>query len=130
MNKMIIGSLSACIAGDTRYTDVLRVEWNDDDSVTVAVYSTMPVGGMDGPGGVHDLELRANYTLQTPSAKSVMLVIKTYINQGSYSFKRYGVPSKRFSWPGVGVGLSTKLCSDALARMCQYNSSPRPREEK
>lgn len=120
MNKVIIGSLSANIAGDHRYTDALRVEWNEDKTVTVSVFSTGAIGGMDGPGGATEPTPQATATTKPlPSAKDVMQLIKRYVNDTSYNFKRYGKPTKNFYWRGGARGLSMALCKRALDEMIE-----------
>ena len=113
-----IGSLTANIAGDFRYTDYLTV-WYDGstDKVTVTVSSSAPIGGMDGPGGTHspDENFRKS-TKKAPTARDVMEILKGVIGNDHFNFKRYGKPSKNFRWVGAGQGLSASLCTQALAK--------------
>ena len=117
-NLITLGTLSACIAGDYRYTDTLRVYLNpSDDTVVITVSSTGAVGGMDGPGG--RTEERVDYkAVSKPGAKAgeVLKMIKVVTTDRKWNFKEYGKPTKRFYWClGGGNGLNAALCTSALA---------------
>lgn len=115
MNKVTIGTISANIAGDYRYTDTLRVELDvESNTVTISVFTTGAVGGMDGPGGA--TEPRADFTSSCPAdPKATLALVKGVLAQGRYNFKNYGKPTKNFRWVGVEKrGLSLALVKQAI----------------
>jgi hypothetical protein len=93
-----IGYLSACIAGDHRYTSTMVVYADPDTStVTVEVKKTGAVGGMDGPGGSYDSGVSFSMQLMRPSPRVLIDMIWRAINS-DVTLKNYGIPSKRFTW--------------------------------
>lgn len=117
-NLITLGTLSACIGGDSRYTDTLRVYLNpSDDTVVVTVSSTGAEGGMDGPGG--RTEERVDHKAVSKAgakAGEVLKMIKEVTGNSRWNFKSYGKPTKRFYWVlGGGNGLNASLCTSALA---------------
>jgi hypothetical protein len=114
---MQIGRLYACIAGDHRYGETLTVSYDKEtDTATVKVSAVAPISGMDGPGGTYPAESRFNETLQKPTGASLVKLIKKVTGSRNFNFKEYGKPTKRFSWVGVGPGLSATICNEALVR--------------
>lgn len=73
------------------------------------------VGGMDGPGGA--TEHRADYTTSCPAdPRATLALVKGVLAQDRYNFKRYGKPTKNFSWAVIGKrGLSLALAKEAIA---------------
>lgn len=96
-----LGSLSASIAGDERYTDYLDVLMDPTThAVTVVVSSTGAAGGMDGRGGITGrIEEFRKMTRPNPKPAEIMRLIKEPIaNDRQFNFKRYGKASKEFIW--------------------------------
>lgn len=120
MNKPIrIGSLSASIDGDSRYTDTITVYVNADDSVSIEVTESTADGGMDGPGGFAPGRLQSHHYPATTTAKDILKGIKKITSSDVYNFKKYGKPSKRFNWIATtsnygAFGLNLQLLQDAL----------------
>lgn len=110
---MEIGSLSANIAGDHRYTDRLSVI-DEGDKVRITVSSTGAVGGMDGPGGAYEPFVNFNETCER-SPKAVLTLIKKVISNANWNFKRYGKPTRRFWWAHGDNGISLATIKAALA---------------
>ena len=117
---IVIGRISACIGGDARYTDTLRVSYDRTARrARVVVTETSAQGGMDGPGG--STEPRASFdewTPESPTPKQVLDLAKRALGDGRFSFQRYGRPTKRFEWFTLDEpkrGLSAALVRDALA---------------
>jgi len=115
---VIIGTLSACIGGDRRYTDTLTVTYNAASHVVlVTVRETTARGGMDGDGGTTLLGVTwSRSSAPHPSASEVMRLVRAAIADEKFSFKRYGKPAQNFRWSGVGTGLNASLCQQALQR--------------
>lgn len=115
-----IGRISACIAGDHRYTDTLVLTYDPNSRVvTCEVRSTTASGGMDGPGGTDPARLQlSRSTLADPTPKQVLLLAKDALARSDFNFERYGKPTKRFCWAtldGDKHGLSQALAREALA---------------
>lgn len=116
-DTILLGSLYACIAGDHRYGDTLRVEWIPaSGSVKVSVRSSGAVGGMDGDGRSYDAGEQYTSTCQ-PDPHAVLALIKGVIDQDRFAFKKYGKPTKRFSWVEMGPGLSLRHVKEAISRV-------------
>lgn len=117
-HPVLIGYLSAHVPGDFRYSDSLRVHWDPEtDTVRVRVLTTGAVGGMDS-GRSDSYEPIAEFdraTMQGPTAKDVVALIKQALDNNSFFFKRYGKPTKNFRWVPNAVGFNAKLCTEALA---------------
>jgi hypothetical protein len=114
-----IGRISACIAGDHRYTDTLTLTYDPvSHVVTCEVRSTTASGGMDGPGGTDPARLLlSRSTLADPTPRQVLLLAKDALARPDFSFARYGKPTKRFCWStldGDKQGLSQALAHQAL----------------
>lgn len=112
-----LGYLSANIAGDYRYTDILNVYHDpSNDTVIVAVSSTDAIGGMDGPGGRHEASLKFTETSK-PGVKpgEVLKMIKAVTGNRQWNFKVYGKPTKNFEWASGSTGLNVALCTAELA---------------
>jgi hypothetical protein len=117
MSQMQIGSLYASIAGDHRYGETLSVTYDkENDCAVITVTAVAPVGGMDGPGGIYPPSVRHREHLSKPTGATLVKLIKRVTGNRNYNFKEYGKPSKRFSWVGVGVGLSATIAKEALLR--------------
>lgn len=114
-NFTSLGYISATIAGDSRYTDVLNV-WHDpsNDTVVVTVQSSSPNGGMDGPGGSTMSMKETEVSKPGAKAPEVMKMIKKYLGNETYNFKVYGKPTKNFSWRYGDRGFNAKLCTETL----------------
>lgn len=124
-----IGRISACIAGDYRYTTVIEA-WANEYRVEVRHVSTSPVGGMDGPGGTFTEPARVvAYTmgaLDRPldakyAASWLMDSLRgcfKRIDAGTVA--KYGKPSKNFRWytpNGLHVdGFNARLARLAFER--------------
>jgi len=118
-----IGRLSANLAGDSRYTDVVTVALDDDLSVTVALNGSGPAGGMDTlPGSPASKPLwNTDFERKTgpnAQAKEVVELVYAALRQ-SQVIKRYGKPTKDFEWTSGDRrrmrGLSIKLVQQILA---------------
>lgn len=106
-----IGYISACIAGDHRYTSRIEVLL-EGDKVHVVFSENGAVGGMDGPGGSTPFAEKNRKTVKA-TTKDVVNAIKASMDN---VIKTYGKPSKNFVWVGIKArGLSQKLASEALA---------------
>ncbi len=125
MSNFRLGSISACIAGDHRYTDRCDVSIDIDTmTVTVEVDVTGAAGGMDGPGGT--TKPRADFTATCKAEpKAVLALVKSVMRDGRYNFKTYGKPSKRFQWVvdgrrydpkdrGLNINLVTQAMKDLV----------------
>jgi hypothetical protein len=111
-----IGALRASIDGDLRYTDRLRVSYNqDDDTVTVSVSESAPAGGMDSftPSISRD---SYSETYPADDLKSIMNSIKYAVGSSKYAFKRYGKPTKNFKWVKSLVGLNMANLAASIAQ--------------
>ena len=108
-----IGYISACIAGDYRYTSRVEV-YIDDDGLNgrVVLLENGAVGGMDGPGGSTPFRVTKERLIQA-TAKDVVNGVKSTMDD---VIKRYGKPTKNFSWAGTQKrGLSQALAAEAIA---------------
>lgn len=112
-----LGYLNAHITGDFRYTDRLSVELDENNGrVYISVFSTSPIGGMDGPGGAHGYELKERVHVD-PVPAEIMKAVKQFIRKSQYCFLVWGKPTKRFVWnteSGEKQGLSLALVREAL----------------
>lgn len=104
-----IGYISACIAGDHRYTSRLSVKV-DGEKVHVILEENSAAGGMDGPGGSTPFRETDRTTVDKDPAKVVKAIKQTMDDV----IKRYGKPTKNFRWVGIGNGLSVALAKRAL----------------
>jgi len=110
-----VGHLYANIAGDSRYSDTLNIEYNPtDDTVTVSINSGSPSGGMDSFAPTASSK---DFTRTVPAtAKDVMPVIKRIISNDQWLFKQYGKPTKKFRWNNNSlVGLNMSNLASAIA---------------
>ena len=101
-----LGYLSANIAGDTRYTDTLRIDYAPDtDMVSISVSEGQPVGGMDS---FTPSTSREQYRKEFPASdlKSIMMALKEVLADTMFNFKRYGKPTKNLRWKDKTVGPS------------------------
>lgn len=124
MDKVIaatIGSISARISGDPRYTTRIEVHV-DDDGAHIVTLENAPAGGMDGPGGSEPFEERRRATVK-PTARDIVKGIKDAIKADPEKvIQRWGKPTKRFYWAGIeGLGLELGLAQRALDRMVHIN---------
>lgn len=109
-----IGSITADIAGDSRYTDTLNVDYKPDtDTVLVRVSVGSPLGGMDS---FTPSDFREDFRKEIPAddLKGIMSALKYALSDNSYNFKRYGKPTKNFFWNHDGVGPSMANLKAAL----------------
>lgn len=129
MNDEIrLGNISACIAGDHRYTDSVSVTYDwKSEGVYVRLYHSGAVGGMDGPGGSYTPHVsRERFLTLTCGPAEIVKAVREMI-KCSDIIVHYGKPTKRFCWfadvENTPVrGLSMKACEAALAhveRMCE-----------
>lgn len=116
-NTITLGSITATIAGDSRYTDELIVTFNrDTQKVTVKVRETTPSGGMDSIYGF--LYERCTFHEQCdPDPKIVLKLIKKVTSNPLWNFKKYGRPTKNFLWASGPRGLNVTLAADELKRV-------------
>lgn len=115
--KMVV--FSACIGHDRRYTDTLEAYFlPETNEVRVTVSVTGAVGGMDGPGGTYAPRYERDTTVPAvPSA--VLATIQAFIRSDSFSFHKYGKPSKNFRFNGVsqaGISLGKVVLALAAAK--------------
>lgn len=125
-----IGTLSAHIGMDHSYSDNLSVYYNPkDDTVTLVVSDTAPVGGMDYDSGgkVNSGETVRKTVKADP--KLVMMALKDILMNDQHLFRRYGKPSKNFNWPGVGKGLNATFVTQAIAKAQGKEVKARPAKE-
>lgn len=113
-SAITIGSITATIAGDTRYTDELIVTFNrDTQKVTVKVRETTPSGGMDSIHGF--LYERVTFHEECDAdPKIVIKLIKKVTSNPLWNFKKYGRPTKNFLWASGPRGLNVNLVADEL----------------
>ena len=118
-----LGQISANIAGDYRYTEIVSVCLDASTGVVfIRVHNVNPIGGMDGPGGVHNPSL--SYEAKTKagaSAKDVIMLLRDTIRSHASIVRDYGTPFKKFEFfvsgeNRVAHGLSVKNCQMALTR--------------
>lgn len=114
--RILMGELSASIAGDYRYTDHLKVAYDpSEDQVVVSVSQEAPAGGMDSFTGSSSFGRQDHYT--QPDPRSVMETLSNVIQDRRYNFKLYGKPTKNFYWYGTREkGYSLRLIRAALDR--------------
>ena len=115
-----IGEISACIAGDSRYTSRVQV-WSNGDVVEVRLYESGAVGGMDGPGGRFELPGKVLSTVPF-KAKDISIAVRHACNADD-TIRRYGKPSKEFRWGQywhpVAQGISVAKVKVAM-EWCKY----------
>ncbi len=118
-----IGSITADIDGDSRYTSKVTVTvsdtrtWADHHVVVVQRLENGARGGMDGSGGSYHMAVRVSTELVDPSPRELVEAIK-----GSFddTIRTYGKPTKRFEWFRGGnyrafiTGLSAAKAKAAL----------------
>lgn len=118
-----IGSITACIAHDHRYTTRVIVDYDyDTSSVVVTQEMNGAISGMDGPGGSYPFDVRKTIRVQDPTPALVISAIKSCFDD---TIKTYGKPSKNFGfyvWDEHGRrvvkrGLNQKLARAALERV-------------
>ena len=109
-----IGGIYACIEHDHRYATRVEVLRDEDGNIWVIRSENGAHGGMDGDGTADPFEVRAKQNLGTDPAPALVLgVIKAHFDD---TVKRYGKPTKKFSWSGTReCGLNRKLVVEALA---------------
>lgn len=91
-----LGYISACIAGDYRYSTRIDVVLDTrDGTVEVRRLENGAVGGMDGPGGSYPMDVKQRVTIAKPTGKDIVKAIKMVMDT---TIKTYGKPSKRFEW--------------------------------
>ena len=106
-----IGHINACIAGDYRYSSRLEV-FIEGPKAHVVLSENGAVGGMDGPGGTTPYRETRRMTVDAKPA-AIVKAIKSTMDE---TIKRYGKPSKSFSWVGTDDrGLSAKLVTEAMS---------------
>lgn len=112
---MEIGRISACIAGDHRYTSRVKVELNPDGSVTVLREEMGAVSGMDGPGGSYEAGVYARRKIENPTGSKIARAVKDCFDT---TITVYGKPSKNFEWRVynriIAKGVSAKKAQMAL----------------
>jgi hypothetical protein len=118
-----IGSITADIDGDSRYTSKVTVTvtviraWSTHSVVVVQRLESGAQGGMDGPGGAYGLAVRASTKLIDPSPRELVEAIKHLFDD---TIRTYGKPTKRFEWYRGGyvlpfiTGLSAPKAKAAL----------------
>ena len=116
-SAITIGSITATIAGDSRYTDTLIVSFNrDTQKVTVKVRETTPAGGMDSISRL--LYERVTFHEECDAdPKIVIKLIKRVTSNPLWNFKKYGRPTKNFLWASGPRGLNVNLVADELKRV-------------
>lgn len=110
-----IGYISACIAGDYRYTSIVKVLQDEDGAVTVQRLENGAIGGMDGPGGSYGCGVREAVKLEKPTPANVVRVVRALFDE---TIRRYGKPSKEFTWytpKGRVKGISAAKAKLALS---------------
>lgn len=121
--RVRFGSISACIAGDRRYTTQLVVML-DPQSATFVIeqLESGANGGMDGDGTATGFRVTRTQHCDL-SPKHLVHTLKRMIEaENPQVIKRYGTPSKRFSWEFIEEkGLSIALAVRALNAYQQEN---------
>ena len=118
--RVRVGRLSACIAGDRRYTDTITVWLNASGAVDIEVTETSAAGGMDGPGGATEPTPTFKANVGAAEGKPfadprlVMVALKRALGNDRFSFRKYGKPTQRFTWTTGATGLSAAACKEAL----------------
>lgn len=101
-----LGYLSSNIAGDTRYTDTLYIDYvPSSDTVVVRVTEGMPTGGMDSftPSASNE---QYHKELSSVDLKGIMIALKEALTDSRFNFKKYGKPTKNLKWKDRTVGPS------------------------
>jgi hypothetical protein len=126
-NDIRLGNISACIAGDLRYSTMITVWFNTVTRVaTIDRAESCPRGGMDG-GTVVMWHLSDSVTYgekltatRNELANLIVKAVKFLIAaEMGGTVKRYGTPQKNFVWTSrhddrYVKGLSVKNCLLAL----------------
>jgi len=101
-NAVEFGYITACIAGDSRYTTRIDVRLNTKDgTVEVRRLENGASGGMDGAGSSEPFAVRQQVTVTQPTGAKIVKAIKMVMDA---TVKRYGKPTKNFEWElGQGV---------------------------
>jgi len=109
-----MGSLIASIPGDTRYADRLSIAYDPSAGrVVITVSESAAAGGMDSFTG--SSSFGGEQVFANPDPESIMKSLSRVIQNPSYLFKRYGKPTKNFTWAGTPErGLSLRLVKAAL----------------
>jgi hypothetical protein len=114
---MKIGRIHADIAGDSRYRQTIEVHLDGND-VNVQLWEVSPFGGMDGPGGCNPNRLCSQLPIKNCTGKLLAEAIRSFVNSGADTIRRYGKATKNFIWYGDGSGAlrgySAKTCQVAL----------------
>jgi hypothetical protein len=125
MAKYTIGEVSACIAGDYRYTTFVVIEFDPNiNQVIIQRKENGAIGGMDGPGGSYGFGITGerHFDVASTPAQQILNAIKSMFDD---TITRYGKPSKNFYWQYTGeYGISKKKLENALATMrtiCQIS---------
>lgn len=101
-----LGYISANIAGDTRYTDTLYIDYvPSSDTVVVRVTEGQPTGGMDSFTPSYSREQYRN-ELPASDLKGIMMALKEALTDNRFNFKKYGKPTKNLKWKDRSVGPS------------------------
>lgn len=101
-----IGYISANIAGDTRYTDTLYIDYvSSSDTVVVRVTVGQPAGGMDSFTPSYSNEQYRN-ELPASDLKGIMMALKETLTDNRFNFKKYGKPTKNLKWKDRAIGPS------------------------
>ncbi len=101
-----LGYISANIAGDTRYTDTLYIDYMpSSDTVVVRVAEGTPSGGMDSFTPSYSREQYRN-ELPASDLKGIMLALKEALTDNRFNFKKYGKPTKNLKWRDRSIGPS------------------------
>ncbi len=114
MRNMYLGGITACIAGDHRYSTTIEVRLEGDIAV-IQQKENGANGGMDGDGT--SLPFGVTKQVKCPAvAKDIVKEVKNLIKRESPAIiKEYGKPTKRFWWSPIKKnGLSVALCAEAL----------------
>lgn len=78
--EQVIGSISACIAGDHRYTTVIRVKYLPKTGmVEVTREENGACGGMDGNGMSDPFHVLQRVSIARPDGKSIVKAVKMEI---------------------------------------------------
>lgn len=114
-----IGHISATIGGDARYTDTLRVTYDQTAKrARVVVTDSSAVMGRDGPGGSYEPRVVLDeWSEPEPTPKQLLALVRRGLGASHTSFQRYGKPTRRFTWrtlDGDKRGLSLACAKEAL----------------
>jgi hypothetical protein len=95
----LLGSISASIAGDHRYTDRLEILINTEEKlVRVTVSGTVASGGIDGPGGANAPNEHARSEHPLSDVAGIARAVSAHLKSSRFNFHQYGKPTKRFYW--------------------------------